>query len=120
MDCSRRRAPWADGGGKRRGDETVMRILLLDAHENRAEATGDGSCVAPVKWGVEETGPKFGERSDDISTALPEVLIGTIGSIFHEDVCGDDEETISGQLDTKSRRVLCSRRQPHICRQKLM
>ena len=83
MDCSRRRAPWADGGGKRRGDETVMRILLLDAHENRAEATGDGSCVARVEWSVEKAGPQFGQRCDDISRALPEVSTATQSFISH-------------------------------------
>ena len=119
MDCSRLRAPWAVGGGRHRGDETVVRILLLDVHKTRAQATGDGGCVARVEWSVEKARPQFGQRRDDIPRALPEVSTAMQRFISHKNICGDVEEAIRRHLDSKSRRVLYSRRLSHICRREL-
>ena len=94
MDCSRRRVPRAIGGGRRRGDETVVRILLLDVHEYRAQATGDGGRVARVEWSVENAGPQFGQRRDDIPRALPEVSPTTQSFISHKNICRDVEEAV--------------------------
>ena len=89
MNCSIRRAPWEVGAGRRRWDETVVRILLLDVHKKRARATGDGGCIARVKWSVESTGPQFGQKRDDIPRALPVVFTATESFISYKNICGD-------------------------------
>ena len=102
MDCSRRRAPCSDGGFTRREDETMMRLLLLDAHGNRAKATGNGGCVARVEWSVKTAGLQFLQRRDDNPRALAEVSTATQSFIVHKNIFGDVEEHYDG---SPSRRV---------------
>ena len=52
------------------------------------------AAVAQVKWGVEETGPKFGQLSDDVARALPEMSSAAKRFVPHENIFGYVEETI--------------------------